>query len=76
MNEQQEKLLEAYRDHWVRLNALNALRDDIEREVRDLHAKQRHIANKIAMAGMPSADEAVAAASMPVTTFRSPEGRG
>ena len=51
MNEQQERLLEIYRGQWERLNALNALRADIEAEVKDLHARQRQLANKIAALG-------------------------
>ena len=73
MNEQQEKLLATYREQWTRLNVLNALRDDIEREIREVHARQRQLANKIAMAGMAATEEAEAAASIPVTTFRSPQ---
>lgn len=53
---EQQKLISIYREQWARLNMLNALREDLEREVRSLHAKQRQLANKIAALGPVAPD--------------------
>lgn len=57
MNEKQLKLLEHYRSLWVELNAVNALRDDLEKQAADIKAKQRQIANKIAKLGIAGSEE-------------------
>jgi len=51
VTDKQEKLLEIYRERWTRLNVINALRDQLDAEARELHAEQRQLANKIASLG-------------------------
>lgn len=48
MNEKQQELLGHYRELWVELGAVNALRTELETRAREIHAKQRQLANKIA----------------------------
>ena len=53
MTEEQETLLGHYTDLQTELNAVNALREDLERRARDIHAKQRQLANKMAALSAP-----------------------
>ena len=48
MTEKQERLLALYRNLWVELNTISALRSQLDERVREIHARQRRIANQIA----------------------------
>ena len=50
-----DKLLGHYRDMWVELNSINDLRAKLEERARDIHARQRQLANKIAALSDPDA---------------------
>jgi acetolactate synthase small subunit len=52
-----EHLLSIYRERWVDLSATEALIIQLEARAKDMRAKQRQLANKIAMVGQVRTEE-------------------
>lgn len=59
MDEVQERRLRRYQEDWARLNAVNALIADLEKERDLIKARQRQTANAMVRAMLPAEDPSV-----------------